>query len=70
MAKQLVTILKDQYPKAPIDEADSLTRAYSGNLGEFPENVWSTLKKIFGGAHHEEWFQRSPPSCSECDAQR
>ncbi|SCE04644.1 hypothetical protein GA0115253_1027932 [Streptomyces sp. Termitarium-T10T-6] len=58
LAKDLVTILKDRYPKAPISAGDPLPRAYQRSLMvSSADHVWATLSEIFGGAKHQEWFE-------------
>lgn len=58
LARDLAGILMKRYPKAPIAETDSLHRAYQrAVLVSSPEHVWRTFSEVFGGAHHESWFQ-------------
>ncbi len=58
LASELVKILASRYPKAPIDEGDSLPRAYQRAIRvSSREEVWSHLRMIFQGASHLAWFQ-------------
>ncbi|MGV3711921.1 P-loop NTPase [Pseudolysinimonas sp.] len=53
----LVQHLKNEYPNAPIDESTSLQRAYQRAVtASSSEALWRTLKKVFGGSQHQEWF--------------
>lgn len=57
VANQLVKILKNRYPRAPIDSNDSLPRAYQrAQIVSDTEHIWKTLKGIFGNADHQAWF--------------
>lgn len=55
----LVRLLRAEYPNAPIDDTTSLQRAYQRAVtSSSADAVWRTLKRIFGGAQHREWFDR------------
>lgn len=57
LARDLVQVLRTRYRTAPIDEGDSLPRAYQrAVLVSSAEHVYATLREIFGNAQHMAWF--------------
>jgi hypothetical protein len=57
-ARELVQILKKRYPGVPIDDSDSLPRAYQrAVLASSEQDVWRTLQGIFTNTEHQSWFK-------------